>query len=329
MPTAPIVTIFGGSGFLGRYITQRFAKAGWRIRVAVRRPNEAHFVRPYGVVGQVEPIQANIRDEASTRRAIEGASVVINAVAIAFEDPKSRVIEVQDEGAERIARLSAELGVEKLVHVSAIGADAESDSHYASTKAEGEAAVLEHFSSATILRPSVIFGNEDMFYNRFANMARFFPILPLVGANTKFQPVYVDDVAAAALAAVESGKSGIYELGGPEVQTFRETMEDMLKVTRRRRLILNLPRPIAYVMASVLDFGQFITFGLLPNKMITRDQIRTLAVDNVVSESAMGFEELGITPRSSEGILETYLYCYRPYGQFTELTESAEGLRDQ
>ena len=328
MPTAPIVTIFGGSGFIGRYITQRFAKAGWRIRVAVRRPNEAHFVRPYGVVGQVEPIQANIRDEASTARAIEGASVVINAVAIAFEDPKSRVIEVQDEGAERVARLSAELGVEQLVHISAIGADVDSDSHYASTKGEGEAAVLEHFSSAAILRPSVVFGNEDMFYNRFANMSRFMPILPLVGAETKFQPVFVDDVAAAAMAVVEQGKSGIYELGGPEVLSFRETMVDMLRVTRRRRLILDLPKPIAYVMASVLDFGQFITFGLLPNKMITRDQIRSLASDNIVSDGAMGFKDLGIDPKSTEGILESYLYCYRPYGQFTELTESAEGLRD-
>jgi len=328
MPAAPIVTIFGGSGFLGRYVTQRFARAGWRVRVAVRRPNEAHFVRPYGVVGQVEPIQANVRDEASTRRAIEGASVVINCVAIGFEDTKGRVTEVQEEGSERIARIAAETGASQLVHVSAIGADTESDSYYSSTKGSGEAAVLEHFPSAAIIRPSIMFGNEDKFYNRFANMARFMPVLPIVGAETKFQPAYVDDVAAAIVAAVDQNKSGVFELGGPEVQTFREMMLDMLDVTRRRRLILNLPMPIARVMASILDFVQFISFGWIPNVMITRDQIKNLAVDNVVAEDAQGFDALGITPRSSDGILETYLYSFRQYGQYTELTESAKGLRD-
>jgi len=326
MPSAPIVTIFGGSGFVGRYVTQRFAREGWRIRVAVRRPNEAHFVRPYGVVGQVEPIQANIRDEASTRRAIDGASVVVNCVAIGFEDTQNRVTEVQDEGAERIARIAAETGATQLVHISAIGANPESNSYYSSTKGTGEAAVLKHFPTATILRPSIIFGNEDKFYNRFANMARFMPILPLVGADTKFQPVYVDDVAAAAVAAVTDHKSGIYELGGPEVQTFREMMEDMLRITRRRRLILNLPMPIAKLMASVLDIVQFISFGWIPNVMITRDQIKNLAVDNVVN--GQGFEALGIKPRATDGILESYLYSFRPYGQYTEITESADGLRD-
>ncbi len=328
MTSAPIITIFGGSGFVGRYVTQRFARAGWRIRVAVRRPNEAHFVRPYGVVGQVEPVQANIRDEASTRRAIEGASVVINCVAIGFEDTRGRVVEVQEDGAERIARLSSELGVKQLVHISAIGADKDSDSYYSSTKGTGEAAVLEHFPSAAILRPSIVFGNEDKFYNRFANMARFMPILPLVGAETKFQPVFVDDVAAAVQTVIEGNKTGTFELGGPEVQTFRAMMKDMLAVTRRRRLILNLPMPIAKLMANVLDFVQFVSFGWIPNVMITRDQIKNLAVDNVVAEGANGFAELGIEPRSSDGILETYLYSFRPYGQYTELTESAEGLRD-
>ena len=326
MPSAPIVTIFGGSGFVGRYVTQRFARAGWRIRVAVRRPNEAHFVRPYGVVGQVEPIQANIRDEASTRRAIEGASVVINCVAIGFEDTRGRVTEVQEDGADRIARISAETGVSQLVHISAIGADAESDSYYSSTKGTGEAAVLKHFPSAAILRPSIVFGHEDKFYNRFANMARFMPVLPLVGAETKFQPVFVDDVAAAVQAVVDDHKSGIYELGGPEVMSFREMMTDMLRVTRRRRLILNLPMPVARVMASVLDFVQFITFGWIPNVMITRDQVKNLTQDNVVT--GQGFEALGITPRATDGILESYLYSFRPYGQYTEITESADGLRD-
>jgi len=273
-------------------------------------------------------VTANIRDEASTRRAIEGASVVINCVAIGFEDTKGRVEEVQEDGADRIARIAAETGVSQLVHVSAIGADSESDSYYSSTKGTGEAAVLKHFPTAAILRPSIMFGNEDKFYNRFANMARFMPVLPIVGADTKFQPAFVDDVAAAVVAAVDTNASGIFELGGPEVQTFREMMEDMLKITRRRRLILNLPLPIARLMASVLDFVQFITFGWIPNVMITRDQIKNLAVDNVVGENMQGFEALGITPRSADGILESYLYSFRQYGQYTELTESAKGLRD-
>lgn len=328
MPSTQIVTIFGGSGFLGRYVTQRLARMGYRIRVAVRRPNDAHFVRPYGVVGQVEPIQANIRDEASTRAAIEGASIVINCVAIGFEDPRSRVEEVQAEGCARVARLASELGAEQLVHISALGADLESDSYYARTKAEGEAAIAEHFPDAAILRPSVIFGNEDAFFNRFADMARFTPILPLVGAETKFQPVFVDDVAAAVENIVTSGQGGIFELGGPDIATFRELMKQMLEITRRRKLILNLPRPIAYVMASVFDFVQFASMGLLPNKMITRDQVRSLAVDNIVSESAKSFVDLGIEPQAMDGILEAYLYCYRPYGQYTAITETADGLKD-
>jgi len=328
MAQAPIVTIFGGSGFVGKYVSQKFARAGWRVRVAVRRPNDAHFTRPYGVVGQVEPIQANIRDEASTLRAIQGASAVVNCVAIGFEDTRSRVIEVQDEGAERIARLAASSGVSQLVHISAIGADSRSDSFFAASKGEGEKAVLSHFPNATILRPSIIFGSEDKFYNRFANMARFVPILPLVGADTKFQPVFVDDVASAVLASVGQNKTGIFELGGPEVQTFREMMQDMLKITRRRRLILNIPMPIARIMASVLDFVQFISFGWIPNVMVTRDQIKNLAVDNVVSGTTLSFEDLGIKPQSTDGILDSYLYCYRPYGQYTELTESAKGLSE-
>jgi len=326
--STPIVTIFGGSGFLGRYVTQRLAREGYRIRVAVRRPNEAHFVRPYGVVGQVEPIQANIRDEASTRRAIDGASIVINCVAIGFEDPKSRVEEVQTEGSERIARLAKELGASQLLHISAIGADVESDSYYSSTKGEGEAAVLKHFPSAAILRPSIMFGNEDQFFNRFADLVRFIPFLPLVGAETKFQPVYVDDVAAAVEKVVKTGQSGVFELGGPEVATFREMMTEMLKITRRRKLLFNVPMPLAKIKASVLDFVQFISMGWIPNKIITRDQVKSLAVDNVVSEGARGLSDLGIEANSMDGILETYLYCYRPYGQYTAITESADGLKN-
>ncbi|MEO1613748.1 MAG: complex I NDUFA9 subunit family protein, partial [Pseudomonadota bacterium] len=191
--TAPIVTIFGGSGFVGRYIARRMAKEGWRVRVAVRRPNEAIFVRPYGDVGQVEPIQANIRDDASTAAAVQGATAVVNCVGILFEDSRQKFDGVQAEGAARIAKAAAAAGVERFVHLSAIGADASSAADYARTKAEGEAAVLEAFPTATILRPSIVFGPEDQFFNRFAAMTKFSPVVPMVGADTRFQPVYVDD----------------------------------------------------------------------------------------------------------------------------------------
>lgn len=325
--TDKIVTIFGGSGFVGRYIAQRMAKQGWRVRVAVRRPNEAMFVRPYGVVGQVEPILANIRDDASTRAAIEGSDAVINCVGILFEDSRQSFDAVQTEGAERIAGLSAEAGVQTFVHLSAIGADAESDSDYARTKAEGEAAVLRHMPNAAILRPSIVFGNEDQFFNRFADMARFSPFMPLVGADTVFQPVFVDDVAAAAERAVVEGHSGVFELGGPDVAPFRRLIEEMLHIVRRNRVILPVPSAIGHVMGAVFEMGEAITFGMVPNRVLTRDQVRQLGRDNVVSGAYPGFEALGITPRAMDGILESYLYSYRPYGQYTELTESAEDLR--
>ena len=225
----PIVTIFGGSGFIGRQIAQRMARAGWRVRVAVRRPNEANFVRPYGVVGQVEPIQANIRDEASTRAAIAGAAAVVNCVGIMAEAGRQTFEAVVDEAAGRIARISAEEGVARLVHVSAIGADPGSDSLYAAAKGRGEEAVRRAFPDAVLLRPSIVFGSDDSFFNRLGAMARFMPVLPLVGPETRFQPVYVKDVAEAAVAAVTTDASpGVYELGGPEVATFRELMRRLL-----------------------------------------------------------------------------------------------------
>ena len=328
--TAPIVTIFGGSGFLGRYITRHLAKAGWRIRVAVRRPNEALFVKPYGAVGQVEPVQANIRDDASTRRAIAGSSVVINCVGILQEDSWQKFDAVQSEGAARIARIAAEEAVGQLVHVSAIGADSESESDYARSKSEGEAAVLEAFPGVTILRPSIMFGTEDEFFNRFAAMTRLSPVLPVIGADTKFQPVYVDDVAKAAARVVEQKiTGGVYELGGPEVATFRELMQKMLGVIRRRRLIVNIPFFLARIMASILDFVTFATMGLVPNPAATRDQVKQLRNDNVASGEHPGLVDLGIEPMHMDAVLESYLYSYRPHGQFTELTESARNLRAQ
>jgi NADH dehydrogenase len=328
--TGRIVTVFGGSGFIGRYVTQRMARAGWRIRVAVRRPNEALFVRPYGYVGQVEPIQANIRDEASTRAAIVGADAVINCVGILVASGKQQFDTVQAEGAGRIARLAAAEGVRSLVHISAIGADPESDSDYGRSKAVGEAAVREAFPAAVILRPSVVFGNEDEFFNRFAAMTRFSPILPVVGPDTRFQPVYVDDVAAAAeRATVEGAEPGIYELGGPTVETFEQLMRRMLEVIERRRAVVAIPFWAARLQGRTLDFLQSISFGLFTNSLLTADQVRQLSRDNVVSEGARTFRDLGISPTPMDSVLESYLYSFRRNGQYATMMASARNLRER
>lgn len=323
-----LVTIFGGSGFVGRYVARRMAKEGWRVRVAVRRPNEAIFVRPYGTVGQVEPVLANIRDDDSVRVAIHGADAVVNCVGILAEAGKNTFGLVQHHGAARIARLAAEEGVATLVHISAIGADEDSDSQYARTKAEGEAAVLEAFPRAVILRPSIVFGPEDGFFNRFARMTRMGPILPVVGAGTRFQPVYVDDVARAAVMGVTGQAApGIYELGGPEVKTFRDLMLQMLAVIRRRRLIVNVPFWIAGIMGFVFDGLQTVTLGLFQNGLLTRDQVRNLRRDNVVTEGRKSLSDLGIVPTAMDVVLEDYLWPYRPSGQYAEIKESAARLR--
>ncbi|HLQ19252.1 MAG TPA: complex I NDUFA9 subunit family protein [Tabrizicola sp.] len=323
-----LVTIIGGSGFVGRYIARRLAKDGWRVRVAVRRPNEAIFVRPYGVVGQVEPVACNIRDDASLRAVIRGADAVVNCVGVLNGVGANTFDAVQSAGAGRVARIAAELGVERLVQISAIGADAQSESDYARTKAEGEAAVLAAFPSAVILRPSIIFGTEDQFFNRFAAMTRFGPVLPVVGANTRFQPVHVDDVALAAVKAVNGEAApGIYELGGPEVDTFRGLMDRMLKVIQRRRAVVNIPFWVATVMGFGFDMIQAVTLGLVQNKMITRDQVKNLRRDNVVSPSAMGFADLGIVPTAMEAVLPEYLWRYRPSGQYAAIKDSAKNLK--
>ena len=324
-----LVTIYGGSGFVGRYIARRMAKAGWRVRVAVRNPNEAIFVRPYGVVGQVEPILCNIRDEASVRTAMQGAEAVVNCVGILVEQGRNRFDAVQAEGAGRVARLAAEEGVARMIQISAIGADPESDSDYAASKGEGEMAVLKYMPDAVILRPSIVFGPEDDFFNRFAGMARNSPVLPVVGQSTRFQPVYVDDVAqAAVLAVIGKAEPGIYELGGPEVDTFRGLMGRMLDVIHRRRLILNMPSWIAGIMAWGFDLLQSITLGLFTNRMITRDQVKNLANDNIVAEDAKTFADLGIKPLSMASVLPDYLWRFRPSGQYDAIKGSARDLRN-
>ena len=322
-----LVTIYGGSGFVGRYIARRMAKAGWRVRVATRRPNEALFVKPYGSVGQVEPIFCNIRDDASVRAVMQGADAVVNCVGTFDKGGRNSFEAIQNIGAGRIARLAAELGVGQLVHISAIGADAGSDSLYAQSKAAGEAAVLAAFPTATILRPSVVFGAEDQFFNRFAGMGRLGPILPVVGASTKFQPVYVDDVAQAAVAGVLGKGSGIYELGGPDVASFRDLMTQMLAVIQRRRLVLNIPFIAARVMAFGFDILQAVTLGLFKNGMITADQVRSLRRDNVVAPGAKSLVDLGVTPTAMAAVLPEYLWRYRPSGQYAAIKDSARNLR--
>ena len=316
-----LVTIYGGSGFVGRYIARRMAKEGWRVRVAVRRPNEAIFVRPYGVVGQVEPVFCNIRSDESVRLVMDGADAVVNCVGTFDAFGKNNFDAVQHLGAERIARIAAEKGISTMVHISAIGADAESDSLYAQSKAAGEAAVLEHQPNAMILRPSVVFGPEDQFFNRFAGMARLGPVIPVVGGATRFQPVYVDDLAQAAVMGVTgAAKPGTYELGGPDAQSFADLMRMMLGVIRRRRLILNIPFFAAGIIGSISDVVTRMTAGLIPAQ-ITADQVRSASAD------AQGFEALGIAPTSMESVLPDYLWRFRPSGQYDAIKESARNLR--
>ncbi|MEL6642811.1 MAG: complex I NDUFA9 subunit family protein [Pseudomonadota bacterium] len=322
-----LVTIYGGSGFVGRYIARRLAQAGWRIRVAVRRPNEAIFVKPYGVVGQVEPVFCNIRDDESVRSVMQGADVVVNCVGILARDGANTFDAVQHEGAERIARIAAAEGVERMVQISAIGADTDSDSDYSRSKALGEEGVLQHMPDAVILRPSVVFGPEDDFFNRFAGMTRMSPFLPIISPKTKFQPVYVDDVAKAAVAGVEgTAKPGTYELGGPDVDTFRELMTQMLQVIMRRRIILGLPIWVGRIMGTVFDGINAVSLGLIKGP-VTRDQVRNLARDNVVTGDHPGFGDLGITPTSLEAVLPEYLWPYRPQGQYDAITNSAKNLK--
>lgn len=321
-----LVTIFGGSGFLGRYIARRMAADGWRVRVAVRRPNEALFVKPYGAVGQVEPILANIRDTASVEAAIKGADAVVNCVGVFDTSGKNNGDAVNADGAARVARAAAAAGVRSLVHVSALGLDARA-SAYARSKSDGEAVVLEHFPTAMILRPSVLFGPEDEFFNRFAGMARFGMFLPLVGGATKFQPVYVDDVAAAAALGAEGKATGIFELGGPEVADLATWVRRMCDVILRKRVVVNLPFWMAGIMAFGLDLVQSVTLGLVQNKVLTRDQLKQLHFDSVVDPGARGFADLGISPTPAEAVTPDYLWRFRPSGQYDAIKASARNLK--
>lgn len=312
-----LATVFGGSGFIGRHIVRSLAQKGYRIRAAVRRPDLAGHLQPMGVVGQIHAVQANLRFAESVARAVEGADVVINAVGILAPAGRQTFEAIHAEGARHIARAAQTAGATHLVHISAIGADRKSKAHYARTKAEGEAAVLGEFASAMILRPSIVFGPEDQFFNRFAALARISPVLPLIGGGrTKFQPVFVGDVGDAVANALDVGKPGtIYEIGGPQVLSFRELLEATLRFTGRRRLLLPMPFWLATLQA-------LLTWPL-PNALrpITVDQVRLLKSDNVVSEEAKRegrtLAALGVLePAAIESVVPEYLERFRPKGQY-------------
>lgn len=310
-----VVTVFGGSGFVGRHVVRALAKRGYRVRVAVRRPDLAFHLQPLGDIGQITAFQANLRHRWSVERAIEGADAVINLVGILFEAGRQTFPAVQEFGARAVAETCAEAGV-PLVHMSAIGADTGSDAEYARTKARAEAAVFDALGEqAIVMRPSIIFGPEDGFFNKFADLARYFPALPLIGGGEmKFQPVYVGDVAEAFARAVDGKLEGgkVYELGGPEALTFRECMEEILRITERKRLLATVPWWLARIQARVL--------GLLPKPLLTLDQVALLQYDNVVSDDAVKdgrtLSGMGLRPTTLEAILPTYLWRYRVTGQY-------------
>ena len=305
-----LVTIFGGSGFVGRHTVRALARAGWRIKVATRHPARGFFLRPLGAVGQIDFVKCDVSDPQSVARALAGAQAAINLTGILFEKGQS-FEEVQADGAANIAQGAAAAGLRALVHVSAIGADAESDSTYAVTKAQGEQAVREAFPNAVILRPSIIFGPEDGFFNKFAEMARMFPALPLVGGgHTRFQPVFVGDVAQAIVAALSQQDGRTYELGGPTTYSFKELLQLILRETGRKRALIPLPFALASLKAAFLQ--------LLPNPILTMDQVRLLKKDNVVSATAAGLGDLGITPTSVEAVIPAYLWRYRAKGEYAE-----------
>jgi uncharacterized protein YbjT (DUF2867 family) len=304
-----LVTVFGGGGFIGRHIVQRLAAAGHRIRIAGRDTERAARLCTMGGVGQITPVAASITDEASSARAVAGADIVINLVGILFEGRAGDFQRIQAEGAGRVARLAAAAGAKQFLHLSAIGADAGSPSLYAQTKAAGEAAVLAAFPGAIILRPSVVFGPDDQFFNRFAGLGAMLPFMPVVAGDTRFQPVYVGDVADAAMAALSdpSAAGKVFELGGPRVMSMRQVLRYILDVTGRRRPMIALPEGFVRLQARLGE--------LLPTPPLTRDQLILLGKDNVVSPNALGFQALGIEPKAVEAIVPAYLARFRVGGQ--------------
>jgi uncharacterized protein YbjT (DUF2867 family) len=326
--SSKIVTVFGASGFLGRHVVQALARRGYRVRAAVRRPDLAGFLQPLGMVGQVMPVQANLRFPWSVAKAAEGAYAVVNLVGILAPKGRQTFAAVQDVGARTVAQAAA-AGRARLVQVSAIGADPQGPTPYQRSKAAGEAAALA-VEAAVVLRPSVIFGPEDDFFNRFAALARLLPVMPLIGDGaTRFQPVFVGDVAETVARAVDGAIAGnrIYELGGPTIASLKDIMSCVLNETSRRRPFLPVPFAAARIQAGFMEVVDKLTFAKLPRALaITRDQVRMLERDNLVSETAKAegrtLDGIGITPTSFEAIVPSYLWRFRRYGQFEKTREA-------
>jgi NADH dehydrogenase len=326
--TGRIVTVFGGSGFLGRHVVRALAKRGWRIRVATRRPELAFHLQPIGKVGQIHAVQANLRYPASIAAALRGTDAVVNLVAILNESGRQRFDAVHAFGARAVARAARDAGIADLVHVSALGADPNSASAYSRTKAEGEAAVLDAVPQAVILRPSILFGPEDDFFNRFAAIARISPVLPLFGGgHTRFQPAYVGDAADAVALGLDgtARKGTIYEIGGPEVRTFRELMQFVCDTIGRKRFLMPIPFEAASVFARGTEVASMLSMGLYPKMLLTtRDQVTMLRSDNIVSATADAegrtLRGLGIVPETMEAIVPSYLVRFRKTGQFEKKT---------
>jgi NADH dehydrogenase len=314
-----LVTVFGGSGFVGGQVVRQLAKAGYRVRVAVRQPNLAYKMRMLGDVGQIEVVQANLRNAPSVARALDGAEAAVNLVGILWETGRQKFQSLHVMGAKTVAEQAKIAGVKRLVHISAIGADAESPSKYARTKAAGEAAVRETFPGAVVIRPSIMFGADDKFFNKFGQMAALFPALPLIGGGeTKFQPVYVGDVAQVVAKAVASpAAEGLtYELGGPAVYSFKALMELILRETGRNRVLAPIPFFAARLIGKVGDLSPI-------NPPLTSDQVETLKTDNVADNGLPGLSEAGVVPTAVEAVVPSYLYRYRKGGQYAEVPAGA------
>ncbi len=313
-----LVTVFGGSGFVGRSVVRALARRGWRVRVAVRRPHVSGALKMAGDVGQVQLIAGDVRHDRGVEPALDGAEACVNLVGILQEGGGQGFEAVQAAGAGRVAKAAAERGIAHFVQISAIGADAGSGSAYARSKAKGEAAVRLHLPRAVILRPSIVFGPEDSFFNRFAQMAAISPALPLIGGGqTRFQPVYVGDVAQAVARSLEdpalAGRT--FELGGPQVFTFRELMERTLREIGRRRVLAPLPFLLARLMGQAFDLVRFLPIPA----PITADQVALLRTDNVVGDDAEGFAAFGLAPTGVDAVLPSYLWRYRKHGQFADI----------
>jgi uncharacterized protein YbjT (DUF2867 family) len=318
MKTQKII-VFGGTGFIGRYVIQRLAKAGATVVVPTRNIERAKTLRPLGEVGQITPVAFALQNDRQLSEHLRGADAVINLLGILFESGRQAQFDfIQHRWPEKLAKHANAAGVKKFVHISAMGADAKSPSAYARTKALGEGAVRQNFPSATILRPSIVFGPEDNFFNLFAGLARLFHVLPLIGGgNTKFQPVYVGDVADAVLAALQNPACAgqIYELGGPEILSFKELLQLMLRESGQQAKLVPLPFAVAKIQAALLQ--------LLPKPLLTVDQVKLLQVDNVAASGARGLRDLGIMPKTLAAILPEYMAQYRPGGKLADQSRAA------